>query len=139
VGIVIDGQWTDDDDSYRRGGAFVRSATVFRSFITADGSSRFPVEAGRYHLCVANPCPWCHRTMIFHVLKRLEGVVSIAVVDPLLLEGGWKFKEPDPTTGAQFVHQLYTQADPHYSGQGPVSDSRTREGVSCFGPRRQVW
>ncbi|MGB7101735.1 MAG: glutathione S-transferase family protein [Xanthobacteraceae bacterium] len=120
VGILIDGEWTDNDESYRKGGAFVRPATVFRAFISADGSPPFPVEAGRYHLYVANPCPWCHRTMIFHALKRLEGVVSMSVVDPLLLEGGWKFKQPDPITGARFVHQLYTQADPHYSGRVSV-------------------
>ena len=120
MGILIDGKWTDKDESYRRGGAFVRPATAFRSFITADGSSPFPVEAGRYHLYVANPCPWCHRTTIFHALKRLEGVVSISVVNPLLLEGGWKFDQPDPITGAQFVHQLYTRADPNYSGRVSV-------------------
>ncbi len=120
MGILIDGKWTDNDESYRRGGVFVRPATAFRSFITADGGSPFPVEAGRYHLYVANPCPWCHRTTIFHALKRLEGVVSIGVVNPLLLEGGWKFKQPDPITGAQFVHQLYTRADPNYSGRVSV-------------------
>jgi glutathionyl-hydroquinone reductase len=120
VGILIDGKWTDDDESYRKGGAFVRPATVFRAFIAADGGSPFPVEAGRYHLYVANPCPWCHRAIIFHALKRLEGVVSMSVVDPLLLEGGWKFKQPDPITGARFVHQLYTQADPHYTGRVSV-------------------
>ena len=96
MGILIDRKWIDNDESYRRGGAFVRPATAYRSFITADGSSPFPVEAGRYHLYVANPCPWCHRTTIFHALKRLEGVVSIGVVNPLLLEGGWKFNQPDP-------------------------------------------
>jgi glutathionyl-hydroquinone reductase len=120
VGILIDGKWTDNDESYRKGGAFVRPATIFRAFVTADGSSPFPVEAGRYHLYVANPCPWCHRTMIFHALKRLEGVVSMSLVDPLLLEGGWKFKQPDPITGARFIHQLYTQADSHYSGRVSV-------------------
>ena len=120
MGRLIDGKWTDNDESYRQGGAFVRPATVFRSFITADGSSQFPAEAARYHVYVALPCPWCHRTMIFHALKRLEGVVSISMVDPLMLEGGWRFKQPDPITGAQFVHQLYTLADPRYTGRVSV-------------------
>ena len=120
MGKLIDGKWTDNDESYRQGGAFVRPATAFRSFITTDGRSQFPAEAGRYHLYVAVPCPWCHRTMIFYALKRLEAVVSISVVDPTMLAGGWKFKEPDPITGAQFVHQLYTLADPHYTGRVSV-------------------
>ena len=55
--ILIDGKWTDDDELYRRGGAFVQPATVFRAFVTADGSSPCPIEAGRYHLYVANPRP----------------------------------------------------------------------------------
>jgi glutathionyl-hydroquinone reductase len=120
VGILIDGKWTDNDESYRQGGAFVRPNTSFRSLITADGSSPFSAEAVCYHLYVALPCPWCHRTVIFHALKRLEEVVSISMVDPLMLEGGWRFTEPDPITGAQFVHQLYTLANPHYTGRVSV-------------------
>jgi putative glutathione S-transferase len=120
MGMLVDGQWIDNEEAYRRGGAFVRAAAAFRSFVTTDGASRFPAEAGRYHLYVANPCPWCHRTMIFHALKKLEGVVSISFVDPLLLEGGWKFKEPDPITGAKFVHELYTKTNPNYTGRVSV-------------------
>ena len=120
MGVLIEGKWTDDDETYRKGGAFVRAATAFRAFVTADGSAAFPAEAGRYHLYVARPCPWCHRTMIFRALKKLEDVVSMSIVEPLLLEGGWKFAVPDPITGARFVHELYTKADPHYTGRVSV-------------------
>jgi putative glutathione S-transferase len=78
VGVLIDGKWTDDDETYRKGGAFVRATTAFRALVTADGSSAFPAEAGRYHLYVARPCPWCHRTMIFRALKELEDIVSMS-------------------------------------------------------------
>ena len=120
MGILIDGKWTDKEETYRKDGAFVRPATAFRAFVTADGSSAFPAAAGRYHLYVARPCPWCHRTMIFRVLKKLESVVSMSLVEPLLLEGGWKFAVPDPITGARFVHELYTKADPRYTGRVSV-------------------
>ena len=120
MGVLIDGKWTDDDETYRKGGAFVRATTAFRAFVTADGSAAFPAEGGRYHLYVARPCPWCHRTMIFRALKKLEDVVSMSIVEPLLLEGGWKFAVPDPITGARFVHELYTKADPHYTGRVSV-------------------
>ena len=120
VGVLIDGKWTDDDETYRKGGAFVRATTSFRAFVTADGSSAFPAAGGRYHLYVARPCPWCHRTMILRALKKLEDIVSMSVVEPLLLEGGWKFAVPDPVTGASFVHELYTKADPHYTGRVSV-------------------
>jgi glutathionyl-hydroquinone reductase len=120
MGILIDGKWIDDDESYRKDGAFARPATAFRAFITADGSSAFPAAAGRYHLYVARPCPWCHRTMILRALEKLESVVSMSLVEPLLLGGGWKFDAPDPITGVGFVHELYTRADPHYSGRVSV-------------------
>src|SRR5271167_967213 len=120
MGVLIEGKWTDDDETYRKGGAFVRAATAFRAFVTADGSAAFPAEAGRYHLYVARPCPWCHRTMIFRALKKLEDIVSMSVVEPLLLEDGWKFAAPDPITGANFVHELYTKADPRYTGRVSV-------------------
>jgi len=58
--------------------------------------------------------------MIFRALKKLEDVVSMSIVEPLLLEGGWKFAVPDPITGARFVHELYTKADPHYTGRVSV-------------------
>jgi putative glutathione S-transferase len=59
--------------------------------------------------------------MIFRALKKLEDVVSISMVEPLLLlEEGWKFAVPDPITGARFVHELYTKADPHYTGRASV-------------------
>lgn len=33
-------------------------ATTFRNTITADGSSGFKAEAGRYHLYISHACPW---------------------------------------------------------------------------------
>jgi len=120
MGMLVDGKWTENEEAYRRGGAFVRAAAAFRAFVSNDSGSPFPAEAGRYHLYVANPCPWCHRTLIFRALKNLEDVVSLGVVDPLMLEGGWKFKEPDPITGANFVHELYAKADPNYTGRVSV-------------------
>jgi glutathionyl-hydroquinone reductase len=58
--------------------------------------------------------------MIFRALKKLEDIVSMSVVEPLLLEGGWKFAVSDPITGASFVHELYTKADPRYTGRVSV-------------------
>lgn len=45
-------------------GQFVRQAYSIRDRITADGSSGFPAEPGRYHLYVSLACPWAHRSMI---------------------------------------------------------------------------
>ena len=40
------------------GGEFVRPDSKLRGVITADGSSGLPAQAGRYHLYIANNCPW---------------------------------------------------------------------------------
>lgn len=49
------------DSSKAQQGSFVRGESRHRNWIKADGSSLFKPEKGRYHLYVANNCPWCHR------------------------------------------------------------------------------
>ena len=75
MGVLIDGQWTDGElpQETSETGQFKRVDSVFRDRITADGSSGFKAEPGRYHLYVAHGCPWAHRTLIYRALKKLEG------------------------------------------------------------------
>ena len=120
MGALIDGEWGDDPPRESGSGEFVRAATQFRDRITADGSSGFKAAAGRYHLFVARACPWCHRTMLMRVLKRLEGIISISFVEPAMLEHGWRFSRPDPLTGARYVYELYQQADPLFTGRATL-------------------
>jgi putative glutathione S-transferase len=121
MGMLVDGVWHDVwYDTAKTGGAFKRSDSAFRHQVSAEPGARFPVEAGRYHLYVSLACPWAHRTIIFRKLKRLEGVVSLSVVDPLMLEQGWRFAEPDALTGAEYLHQIYTAAKPDYTGRVTV-------------------
>jgi putative glutathione S-transferase len=106
-------------------GAFVRRESVFRRWVTADGSSEFPAEAGRYHLYVSLACPWAHRTVIFRKLKRLEDAVSLSVVDPIRDERGWAFRDvpgagPDPVNGFQYLSEAYFATDPQYDGNVTV-------------------
>ena len=119
MGMLVDGQWRDDS-AERSGGAFIRPDSSFRRWITADGSSGFPAAAGRYHLHLALACPWCHRTLLFRLLKRLQKVVSVSFVQPLMLENGWSFARPDPLTGARHVYEIYQRADAGYTGRATV-------------------
>ena len=77
MGMLVNGKWTDRRPDVV-GGRFVRPESQFRSFVSADGSSGFKAEPGRYHLYIAYNCPWAHRTLILRKLKGLEGMVSIA-------------------------------------------------------------
>lgn len=122
MGLLIDGVWQDRwYDTASTGGRFVRAESRFRDRVTADGSSGFKAEAGRYHLYVSYACPWAHRTLIFRVLKGLEAAISVSVVEPLMLEDGWTLADgADTVNDARFLHQIYTKADPGYSGRVTV-------------------
>ncbi len=106
-------------------GEFVRSEDAFRGWVTADGSSGFPAEAGRYHLYVSWACPWAHRTIIVRRLKGLEDVIGMTAVDPMRDDRGWAFREgddhgADPVNGFEFLSQAYTATDAGYSGRVTV-------------------
>jgi putative glutathione S-transferase len=106
-------------------GAFVRQRYAFRDRITADGSSGYPAEAGRYHLYVSLACPWAHRAIIVRRLLGLEDVVSMSVVDPVRDEKGWAFREgdghgPDPVCSFQYLSEAYLRTDPTYEGRYTV-------------------
>lgn len=106
-------------------GEFERQEDAFRERVTKDGSSRFPAEAGRYHLYVSLACPWAHRTLIVRRLLGLEDVVSFSVVDPVRDERGWAFRDgpghgPDPINGFHFLAEAYRASDPRFDGRVTV-------------------
>ena len=126
MGMLIDGKWRDEwYDTKKTGGRFVRHESAFRNRVTADGSSGFPAEVGRYHLYVSLACPWASRTLIFRKLKGLETAISLSVVDPYMGENGWNFTDgpgciPDPIFNARYLYEIYTAAHPHYTGRVTV-------------------
>jgi putative glutathione S-transferase len=126
MGLLVDGVWQDTwYDTRATGGRFVRAESQFRNHVTADGSSGFGPEAKRYHLYVSLACPWAHRTLIFRALKRLEGVISLSVVDPFWGERGWAFGDtpgaiPDTVNGATALSEIYVKARPDYTGRVTV-------------------
>ncbi|MEX1311936.1 MAG: glutathione S-transferase family protein, partial [Candidatus Sulfomarinibacteraceae bacterium] len=126
MGMLVNGNWTDQwYDTKSTGGKFVRKASAFRHQVTADGSSGYKAESGRYHLYVSLACPWAHRTLIYRKLKGLEEHIPISVVNPLMLADGWTFEPadgviPDPVNGFDKLHQVYTAADPDYTGRVTV-------------------
>ena len=126
MGLLVDGEWKNQwYDTKSSGGRFVRKSAQFRDRVTADGSSGFKAESGRYHLYVSNACPWAHRTLIYRKLKGLEDHISVSVVNPLMLENGWTFEPgegviPDPISDARYMYEIYTAAKPDYSGRVTV-------------------
>ena len=132
MGLLVDGIWHDTwIDTKSTGGKFVRKDANFRNWVTADGAAGpsgkagFKAEADRYHLYISHACPWAHRTLIFRRLKKLEDIISLSVVDADMLDQGWTFSNapgaiPDNVNGASHMHEIYTKADPTYTGRVTV-------------------
>ena len=132
MGLLVDGVWQDEQHIARTpGGHFVRPTTRFRNWVTEDGGpgptgeGGFAAARGRYHLYVALPCPWAHRTVIMRMLKGLEDVVSMSVLEPLYGPHGWRFgtspgTSPDSVNGASELAEIYLRADPRYTGRVSV-------------------
>jgi len=143
MGILVDGRWSEEELSTETSaaGAFQRADSRFRDWITADGSSGFKAEPGRYHLYVAYNCPWAHRTLIFRTLKKLEGAITVTCALPNIREQGWLFASDahfpectsDTVNGFRHLHQAYSASDPHYTGKVTVPtlwDKKTRRIVN---------
>jgi len=104
---------------------FVRAKYPFQGRVTADGSSGYRAEPGRYHLYVSWACPWAHRSAIVRELKGLQDVVSLSAVDPVRDGRGWAFREgsghgPDPVNDFAFLSQAYEATEPGFDGHRSV-------------------
>jgi glutathionyl-hydroquinone reductase len=130
MGLLVDGIWKDQDNE-TKSGRFERPQTVFRNWITADGSAGptgdggFPAAAGRYHLYVALACPWAHRTLIFRKLKKLEDAISVSIVEPINIDCGWAFGPAgsftaDTANGRAKLSDIYLLATPSFTGRVTV-------------------
>ncbi len=132
MGLLVDGKWQDRwYDTKESGGRFIRSDSSFRNWVTADGSAGptgeggFRAEPGRYHLYVSLACPWAHRTLIFRELKGLQPLIDVSVVHWHMADRGWTFEADAAATGdrlfgTEYLHQIYTKADPAYTGRVTV-------------------
>lgn len=132
MGLLVDGVWKNEwYDTSKSGGRFERSVSQFRDWVTKDGAPAqgrtrgFKAEPGRYHLYVCLACPWAHRTLIMRELKKLQDIISVDAVHPFMGDNGWTFAKTDGANGdslfgSDYLHQIYTRADPTYSGRVTV-------------------
>ncbi|WP_226702414.1 glutathione S-transferase family protein [Microbulbifer elongatus] len=132
--MLVNGVWQENWQPVQQedeDGRFIRQTSSFRNWVTVDGSAGvtgrggFKAEAGRYHLYVAYICPWASRALMARQLKGLTGVISVSVVNPVLTDQGWAFggfsgSDEDTLNGAYYMHELYTRADPYFTGRATV-------------------
>jgi glutathionyl-hydroquinone reductase len=132
VGVMIDGVWRSEDPAVSgdAAGSFERPASSLRSWVTRDGSAGpsgragYRAEPGRYHLYIAEGCPWAHRTWIVRKLKGLEEAITLSKVAGMGPEG-WVFDPSDPRYrdhlhGRKALHELYSLGAERYSGRVTV-------------------
>ena len=101
-------------------GRFQRQKSRFTDWVTADGSSGYRAEPGRYHLYVGRACPWSQRAMIVRHLKGLEDTIGISFVNPYRDERGWAFEGDgfvDDLHGWDFLSEAYRASDPGFGGR----------------------
>jgi glutathionyl-hydroquinone reductase len=118
---------TARDEAATVAGQFVRGASGFRGRIDVG-------EPGRYHLYIANNCPWCHRVALARGVKGLTEDISVGVLYfRRHAERGWEFRADQPgfaadeVNGVTFIKELYEQAG-STEGSVPVLWDK-REGV----------
>jgi putative glutathione S-transferase len=105
--MLVDGKWSEawrPVSATDAKGGFVRQVSSFRNWISRDGAAGptgeggFRAEPGRYHFHASFGCPWATRVLIARKLKRLEDVVSVAIVEPAITDrAGVPATIPAPT------------------------------------------
>src|SRR5258705_13828832 len=143
MGVLIGGKWTDGElpQETSAAGQFKRAESQFRNRITADGSSGFKAEPGRYHLYVAHGCPWAHRTLIYRALKKLDSLISVAYAIPGVKKNGWTYEDdprfpdctPDTVNGFHYLLVNDTATNKNYTGKVTVPtlwDKKTKRIVN---------
>jgi putative glutathione S-transferase len=122
MGKLVDGEWVEaperghDDQGFDD---WVRDPED-------DPGTTYPAEPDRYHLYISRACPWAHRAALVRRLKGLEDVISMDIVDPVRRDDGWEFTPskqiptPDSVNGSDYLREVYTTADPTYTGRVTV-------------------
>ena len=104
--------------TYVEEGSFERDMQYIDDRITADGSSGWPVEAGRYRLVVARACPWANRAIIVRRLLGLEDALPMGICGPTHDADSWTFDlDPggvDPVLGIPRIKDAYEARFPGY-------------------------
>ena len=139
MGHLLNGTWTDDETLVENdNGRYVKKPAQFRNQITADGSSGLEAEPGRYHLYSAVGCPWAHRAVLFRVLKKLEGILTLTDTRQVPGGQGWAFEPeghvvPGTDQRVQYLHEIYALSEPGCTSRVTVPtvwDAKTRKIVS---------
>ena len=126
MGMLIEGRWSDEDRTIVDG-AYKRPTSPYCDPLDDDTIQAICAEPERYHLVASRSCPWSHRSTLTRVLKGLERHI------PLHFAGGPRtqgyrlgtdkrpWRVPGMDESIAHLHELYTLADPAYTGRVTVA------------------
>lgn len=95
----------------------------FAGRISADGSTPFPAEPGRYHLYSGWFCPWAQRSVLAVELAGITDAVTVSYVDNSRDGRGWAFREEhgaDPVNGFALLREAFEATEPGFDGHVSV-------------------
>jgi len=128
--MLVNGQWEKAWDPIQKSdkeGRFIRQTSAFRAGVGEEMLADMYLKNGspRFCLYVAYICPWATRALIARTLLNLDKVIDVRVVTPVLTDQGWAFGDFEDShtvaqAGVEYMHQLYTQADPNFTGRATV-------------------
>lgn len=138
MGMLIEGAWSDQDRTIKDG-AYVRQNSVYAEPLNETAVRDIAKMPGRFHLIASLSCPWSHRTILVRALKDLRRTVPLHIAGGPRSEGyrvgglDQLWTVPGDGRGFMHLHQLYSLADPGYTGRVTVPvlwDSQERRIVS---------
>ena len=124
MGMLIEGRWREQDEIHQNG-RYVRNKSLFDQPIARDVVTSAMTEPGRFWLIGSGSCPWSHRCMLVRAWHQLEASLPVHLAYGPRLEGyaangGQPWQVPGSELEIVHLHQLYSLADPIYTGRSTV-------------------
>ena len=123
MGMLVDGKWMDEDQIIESG-AFVREPSTFAASFDLDAGNSAPPDP-RYWLIASRSCPWSHGATMARALLGLERHVGVHIargprIEGYATNGGEEWAVPGTPHRFKHLHQLYTLADPTFTGRSTI-------------------
>lgn len=127
MGMLIDGQWVDDDTIIHNGD-FKRPETGLDRVKSRQEMARIAADvmtSGRYYLITSMSCPWSQRVNLLRIQKELQPVIPVQIAGGRRVQGypvnnGNPWRVPGSAVQIRHLHQLYSLGHPSFTGRATV-------------------
>ncbi len=122
MGMLIDGQWVEEDRIIIDG-TFHRAQSAIVANELEPLAAAISANPKRFILLASRSCPWSHRVVLMCGLKQLCLPTHFAFgerVQGYALNGGGVWRLPGTDKPLRHLHQVYVCHDPSYTGRVTV-------------------